>query len=320
MNRRHFIRNTVLLGAGAAAGGCGGSGGPAGPERPRERVQPLRVGLYGDSHAGYPGSTFSPPADPIHRAIVDHLLEFNPSLVFNLGDHIHHTGSQQWQVFDSITANLRACCRYYPVVGNHDTGDGGMAAYHAVFADAVPADRTWYHVRHPLALFCILDVHSSPVSDLETQQKWVEQTLKAHTDAAFRFVLFHVPPWTTAGRGPFAYARAFNSICQDCGVDMVFNGHIHAYERFLINGIHYVVSGGAGGFGCGRELRGAHCLDANTDATYLEPMRRADAETNHYLTMELSESACTLTARDLSGGTIDTLSIAPRAGVPAMRR
>ncbi|MEJ2719884.1 MAG: metallophosphoesterase [bacterium] len=312
MDRRYFLRTATLLTGSFGLHGCSDPAAPEDDSKKPRKNEPLKVCLCGDTHAGYEGSETMPPAETIHRRILGCFQSYKPNIICHLGDHIHNLGTDQWTQFDALTADIRASARYYPVFGNHDPGDGGIAAYLDFFNGNMPnngGDQLYYWVRHDHVLFVVLDVHDSQSTSHQTQKTWLENILVEHEDALFKFVLFHIPPWTTGGRGPFPYARAFNATCKDRGVDMVINGHIHAYERFLIDGMNYVVTGGGGGFGCSQETRFAHCLDTNSDTASMIPFRKAAAEMNNFVHLEISRHEATLTAYDLDENEIDRFSI-----------
>ena len=64
----------------------------------------------------------------------------------------------------------------------------------------------------------------------------------------FTIVIFHHPPYTIGNHNPRLDLR--NSIIplfENYNVDIIFNGHDHNYQRFFVNGIYYIVTGGGGG-------------------------------------------------------------------------
>jgi predicted phosphodiesterase len=311
MNRRVFLQKATVLAGSLGLYGCSNPAEPA--DRPRRPVEPLKICLHGDTHVGYEGTDVFPPSEVIHSEILRCFTTYKPNIIVNLGDLIHNTAENQWTRFAAMTTDVRSWSKYYPVFGNHDSGDGGPAAFLGFFDGELPNNgggRLYYWFRHEGVLFVVLDVHENQPADLTAQESWLRGVLAANTDAVFRFVLFHIPPWTTAGRGPFPFARVFDPACREFSVDIVFNGHIHAYEPFKINGIHYVVSGGAGGFGCSEESRRAHCLDTNLDTTALVPLREASAQTNNYIRLEILGLEARLAVFDLSGNQLDSFVIA----------
>jgi len=77
----------------------------------------------------------------------------------------------------------------------------------------------------------ILDANSNVDWTNKELQEWVRKDL-ASTKATWKFVMFHQPPFTSHGKhGKEQRMRLLTSIFEECGVDIVFNGHAHLYER-----------------------------------------------------------------------------------------
>ena len=77
------------------------------------------------------------------------------------------------------------------------------------------------------------------------QLKWLEKELEA-SGSDWKIPYFHHPLYTSGRRGPEVELRAvLESLFVKTGVDVVFNGHQHVYERIRPQkGIHYFVAGG----------------------------------------------------------------------------
>jgi 3',5'-cyclic AMP phosphodiesterase CpdA len=83
------------------------------------------------------------------------------------------------------------------------------------------------------------------------QYKWLVQDLEspAAQGAAFRVVFWHRPPFSSgSGHGSeMETQKTLVPLMKTYGVDIVFNGHDHIYERTkLIDGTTYIVTGGGG--------------------------------------------------------------------------
>ena len=61
-------------------------------------------------------------------------------------------------------------------------------------------------------------------------------------------VFFHIPPYSSGREhGSDLGVRAvMEPLFRQYGIDLVFNGHDHDYERSVANGITYIVTGGGG--------------------------------------------------------------------------
>jgi hypothetical protein len=78
------------------------------------------------------------------------------------------------------------------------------------------------------------------------QYLWLQNDL-ASTHQPWKVVFFHVPPYSSGPHGSNSLvARALEPLFTQYGVDLVFNGHDHDYERSVIHNITYIVTGGGG--------------------------------------------------------------------------
>lgn len=120
-----------------------------------------------------------------------------------------------------------------PAVGNHElTPDGFPVMYLDQFdlprngpADLDP-ERV-YAFNYGNALFVVLDSNLSP----QAQVPWLEQTL-ATSKATWKFVMFHHPAYSSEPRRDNAKVReTWTPIFDKYHVDLVFQGHDHAYLR-----------------------------------------------------------------------------------------
>ena len=63
----------------------------------------------------------------------------------------------------------------------------------------------------------------------------------------WKFVVFHIPPYSTGRHGSALSVReTLSPLFESNGVQIVFTGHDHDYERSIANGVVYIVSGGGG--------------------------------------------------------------------------
>lgn len=120
-----------------------------------------------------------------------------------------------------------------PAIGNHEyTKEGNPRLYLDVFAlpkegpENVPSERA-YSFQYRNALFVVLDSNLPP----ETQRPWLEHQLAA-TNAVWKFVIFHHPPYSSAPRRDNPEIReSWCGLFDRYHVDMVLTGHDHAYLR-----------------------------------------------------------------------------------------
>jgi hypothetical protein len=141
-----------------------------------------------------------------------------------------------WDRFFDAGRQMLATTTIYTALGNHEDND---PLYYEIFG--LPA---YYSFDCGNAHFAVLD------SNLDTtaQAAWLGGDLDS--GKAWKFVGFHHPFYTSDPNhfGGYANFRMdWEGLFQTHGVDAVWNGHFHVYERYLEYGIHYMVVGTGGG-------------------------------------------------------------------------
>jgi predicted phosphodiesterase len=131
---------------------------------------------------------------------------------------------------------LDAKVEFYATLGNHD--DPNQRFYKPFHMDG----KRYRTFKQGDVRFYVID---SNYLDPE-QVKWLEQELQAG-GSDWKIPYFHHPLYTSARRGPEVELRSIlEPLFVKYGVDVVFAGHEHIYERFKPQqGIHYFVAGGA---------------------------------------------------------------------------
>jgi hypothetical protein len=214
---------------------------PRGPAESR-----FAFGIIGDTDRG-----------EIPRALADRLLERGADFAIHTGDVVYPDGAESDydpKFFQPFAPWLRHR-PILPTLGNHDVRTDRGAPYLQNFvlpANDATGDSRFYAFRHGNSLFVCLDVESSAFGSGSAQYEWLIRTLR-DSDATWKFVYFHEPPYSS--RRPNRVVRLILSpLFERYGVDVVFNGHEHIYERtFPIKefvpegrGVVYIVEGGGG--------------------------------------------------------------------------
>ena len=148
----------------------------------------------------------------------------------------------------------------YSILGNHEHD---ARWYYQYLSNPEPEYR--YHFRYGNAEFFMVDT-DQPLQPGSEVYDWLEQSL-ARSTATWKFVVHHYAPYSsdeddygdTKKAGSVLGdedVRALVPLYEKYGVDIVFNGHIHLYERTWPiyrnkvvenNGVVYITTGGAGG-------------------------------------------------------------------------
>ena len=256
---------------------------------------PFRIGLVGDNRT----------IDIDHQAVVDALAMTSPDVLVNTGDMTGGGMVQEyWDAFFAIEGELLSHVPLLPVYGNHEHNLG--EAYYAGFF-RVPNDfnrNRNYSLRYGNVHFLMIDSNLS--FEIESEQKdWILNELKSAKDAEFLFVFFHHPFYSFSKHVPRVNTRnVFHPIFVEHKVTAVFNGHNHCYEHFLVDGIHYIVTGGGGA--------PLYASDSHIVESEL-PLRKTGLSVLHYSVMDVLPEAIRVNVTAVPGGEqIDVFSFYPR--------
>ena len=160
------------------------------------------------------------------------------SFVILLGDNIY--GSERPQDFDNKFTTpykplLDAKIEFHAALGNHDDPNQRF------FKPFGMGGERYYSFQKGNVKFYVID---SNYLDPD-QVKWLDKEL-ATKGNIWKIAYFHHPLYTTASRGPAIELRkVLEPMFVKYGVNVVFTGHEHMYERIKPQrGVYYFVSGG----------------------------------------------------------------------------
>ena len=219
-----------------------------------------RFVAFGDTRFHDPAET--EPANPaVRHALVAAIDNEKPEFV-SIGGDIVYSGenTKDWDVWDSETAAWKQNkIPVYPALGNHDLKGNEAKALGNYFARFPELNGSrFYSVKLGKSVMLVLD------SALDTsggaQEAWLkEQFVKVTPETPFVFMVFHHPPYTSSsdekqfagGHSVRGTERALAQLIEKQQTQMrgrivVFNGHVHNYERHEQNDVTYFVTGGGG--------------------------------------------------------------------------
>ncbi len=219
-----------------------------------------------------------------HAAVIQGIINSAPEIVLHTGDLVENgDDSGQWgRQFFGPAHDLMINTPLLPIIGNHE-GSGNL------FRDLFSLGNNdyWFAFTYGGVRFIGLNTHNVIYSPGSTQYTWLEEELQSPecTSADWQIVYFHHPPYTaTSGHSDDMNVQTYLvPLFEQYGVDMVFNGHSHAYERYFHNGIYYIVTGGGG----------APLAGLVTDTK--EPIREFGESVYHHCVIDVSVEAKTLT-------------------------
>jgi acid phosphatase type 7 len=220
--------------------------------------RPLRIVVYGDMRFTDPSNT-SDTRPGVRKWLAQKVAEEKPDILLLTGDMpFHGSDPADWKVYSQETAAwTQERLRIYPTIGNHEGLPDpikGITNYYAAYPQV--EKHSYYSVQLGNVFLITLD-SSTFMGAGWPQRRWLEAQL-AHipSSADFVFFLCHaplvsdlqtafmlgIPDRTTLSLRHELEAAAAKSRARF----VVFNGHIHNYERFEMNGIMHVISGGGG--------------------------------------------------------------------------
>ncbi len=194
------------------------------------------------------------------------MWERRPHFVLHCGDVVDDGASKaQW------TGDLFKPCSelfgrvpVFPCIGNHEKNHPHYYKYFSL-----PKPEYYYSYQYGNAAFFSLDTNGLRTADLQpggVQYEWLDKALAA-SDAKWKICYHHHPvfssdsddygnTWKGKSTDGDVRLKSLQALYEKHNVDVVFNGHIHLYERSWPirggkvdqkNGVVHITSGGGGG-------------------------------------------------------------------------
>lgn len=237
------------------------------------------------------------------------------------------TDQSQWDSWFNIYKGLLAKKPFFSCDANHENSAANL------FDQFVwPNNEKWYSFNYGNAHFVCLQVksESSTIPVGSEQYNWLLNDLQqasSDPNIKWKFVWFHAPPYAQGG-GHTRNSLIVPTACklfQQYGVDLVFNGHVHLYDRSYkvrqtetgaevisergpsfysnVEGVIYVTAGSAGA-----------PLYTASPTTWTAI---AVSKYNYVLIdIDNTNNKLTLTAYDINDVVIDSFTISKVAAVP----
>lgn len=235
-----------------------------------------------------------------------------PNFLLHPGDLVSTGGvNEHWtQHFFPSMEPLISRVGFFPVLGNHEQNAANYYKY-----VSLPDPEYYYTFTHGNARFFMVDTNKKCGPDSE-QYKWLDQQLAASKEH-WKIVCHHQPAYTTdendygnlwktnkSTHGDLN-ARHLAHLAHQHGVDIVWNGHIHSYERTWPidqdkpvekNGTVHLITGGGGGH-------------LETPGPFRTPFTQIVRRGHHYAMVWVNGSTLVYKAYDLEGRLFDTFEL-----------
>lgn len=252
--------------------------------------RPIRLVAYGDMRFTDPSVT-SGTNPRVRQWLVEKIGAERPDALLLTGD-MPMSGDQKadWSEYQRETASWRAAgFPVFPTMGNHEVRSDRLAGIQN-YLDNYPLiqGHRYYSALLGSVEVISLDMNSG-VAPRSDQVRWFAAQLDhLPRSVEFLLILYHIP-WVAdtqsqlvaslPGKGALELRDMLESrVDQIHAKVVVFNGHIHNYERFERHGVEYVVTGGGGAVPYPILYRGTHDL-----------YRDSGFPVYHYLTVEVKD-------------------------------
>jgi hypothetical protein len=198
------------------------------------------------------------------KRVAEAMWEFRPQFAL-LGGDLVTTGTNKKHWTEHYFPNMDPLASrvvVYPVLGNHEQN-----ATHYYNYMHLPEPEYYYTFRRGQIQFFMLDSNKD-LSPSSEQYAWLDEQLAA-SQARWKICMHHHPPFSSDDdygndwKKPLTQmtfgdtnAKQLVALYDKHAVDVVWNGHIHSYERSWMlragkpvekNGTVYMITGGAGG-------------------------------------------------------------------------
>jgi hypothetical protein len=266
--------------------------------------QSFNFAVWGDNRS-YPG---------IAKAVAEQMLKKNPNMAINTGDIAHRGDSINVYIneFFQPFANLFSNVPFFVSVGNHEyVGDSKLVLFKKLLRQ--PGNGLYFAFTYGNSRFIVLNSYETrELNKGGKQLKWLETEFNSddYKKSKFKFLIFHHAPYsqdwyggtvlTKQTRGP-AF-RYIIHLAEKNGVDIVFCGHFHCYDRGMKtsnNGheTYFIVTGGGGG------------PNTLTNKNLCWPFMTVHGHDKHFTFTEIDGSNLSFQAIDTDGNIIDQFEI-----------
>ncbi len=263
----------VLLGLSAGAAG----------QQPPAASDSLKFAIIGDSGTGTPSQY------RVAERLATSRTSFPYEFVLMMGDNLY--GSEDPSAYEKKFERpykplLDAGVKFYASLGNHDEPNQR-------FYKGFNMNGERYYTFKPKDNVRIFALDSNYMD--KTQLDWLEKQLTS-SGSEWKIVFFHHPIYSSGGRhGSDEELRVqLEPLFVKYGVDAVFQGHEHFYERIKPQkGVYYFISGGAA------KLRGGNVQRSDLTA-------KAFDTGYHFMLIEIDKDTLNFQAISDHGKVIDS--------------
>ena len=245
------------------------------PEAIPATATSIRFAVYGDNRLSRDHAdrdTLSERRDR-RRDVVEAIAAADPQFVIHAGDLVERGDDPElWRAFLNDTEPLLRPRFFYPAAGNHEYKGGFLEAFHEIAPNGTKNVKGYTFWAGP-AYIIVFDSSAEPHPTAAGQfhEVWFNERLLDAQSAQYLFVVSHHPLYSSGrstimrflvgkggkvGHAPRTQDVAMRAILKrnleqrrardPSARTIVLTGHSHFYERYAVDGIDYVVTGGGG--------------------------------------------------------------------------
>lgn len=208
------------------------------------RGEPVAFAVLADTQWQWEG------ADRLH--VIGDAVAFDSArsggfdFILHAGDLVETPNAYYWEPWFDAFESMLLAAPFIPVLGNHEKNS---LSYYNAFSHPAGAGQNgerWWTLRWGDLVIVGLDTAATRADRILEQQAYARAQLAGLE--RWKFVIFHHPVYSSDayhGSG-YGYETIYHPIFVEAGVDIVFNGHAHNYERIEKDGVVYLVLGGGG--------------------------------------------------------------------------
>lgn len=228
----------------------------------RTEILPFKTAVLAETPFAFTIFSDSQNNPAVWEKITTHALEERPNFAIHSGDLVRlgYRKSEWVEEFFAPSYHFMKQIPIFSTLGNHEHD---ATFYYQYMKN--PDPEHYYSFRYGNAEFFMIDTdqYQAPSTPL---YRWLEKAL-ATSQATWKFVVQHHPPYSSEENdyGDTNYelsiygddeAKLLVPLYEKYGVDLVFSGHLHMYERTWPilnekvvgkNGVRYLILGGSGG-------------------------------------------------------------------------
>ncbi|NLP09735.1 hypothetical protein GX408_04970, partial [bacterium] len=190
---------------------------------------------------------------PEQLQIVEQIQKVHYDFGLHAGDVNQSRGQEYELVYYQPYKDILKHTPIFTCIGNHDNSIDYAQTYLASFnlPHNNPDSTERYYSFNYGHVHCIALDTNLDYAPGTPMYEWLVQDLGSamRKETRWTFVFFHHPPWSEGWEGYPGEIKARTHLVplfETYGVDMVFNGHTHDYERGFLNGVYYIITGGGG--------------------------------------------------------------------------